>query len=216
MKAEVKIITCPKCGSKQEFTVYPTLNASSNPGLKEKFLDGDLTTLACESCGFSGSVEYPMLYHDLEKMFSVYFFPGSNDRKANPGSVLPAHLVPEIEMRLVHTPDELREKIFIFRDNLDDRIVEVVKDNILREMEARKEENMPDVLYYAQDIFKCEGRSLIFVPKKDDEYLEPIKIPFETYEKIKMLTHGIWERPIDGYTSVDREWVSAAEPKEKA
>lgn len=187
--------------------MYPTLNASSNPGLKEKFLDGELTTLACEECGFSGTVEYPMLYHDLEKMFSVYFAPDSVDRKANLPNVLPAHLVPEMQMRLVHTTDELREKIFIFRDSLDDRLIEVVKDNILREMEARKDENFPDVLYYAQDIFKCEGRSLIFVPKKGEEYLEPIKIPFETYEKIKMLMHGIWERSVEGYTVVDREWV---------
>ncbi len=210
MKPVVKIITCPKCGEKQNFTMYPSINASSNPGLSEKFLDGNLTVLTCEACGFSGVVEYPMLYHDLEKKFSVYFAPDADTRTAELPNVLPAHLLPDIRMRLVHTQDDLREKIFIFRDCLDDRIVETVKDSILREMQARKEENMPDLLFYAQDMFQCEGRSLIFVPKRGTEYLEPIKIPFDTYEKIKMLMHGIWERQVSGYTVVDRVWIQSA------
>jgi hypothetical protein len=110
-------------------------------------------------------------------------------------------------MRLVHTQDDMREKIFIFRDKLDDRIIELVKDSILREMEAKKEKIIPDALYYAEDRFACEGRSLIFVPRLGTEYLDPIKIPFETYEKIKMLMHGIWERTVEGYTVVDKEWI---------
>ena len=216
MKPVVKTITCPKCGEKQNFTMYPSINASSDPGLAEKYLDGNLTTLTCEGCGFSGVVEYPMLYHDLGKKFSIFFAPDKTDREAKLPNVLPAHLLPEMRLRLVHNADDLREKIFIFRDLLDDRIVETVKDSILREMDARHEEKMPDALYYAQDMFGCEGRSLIFVPKKGEEYLEPIKIPFETYENIKMLMHGIWERPVEGYTVVDKLWVQSAAKKEQA
>lgn len=214
MKPVVKIITCPKCGEKQSFTMYPSLNASANPGLAEKFLEGSLTMLTCESCGFSGAVEYPMLYHDLEKKFSVFFAPDREDRVAELPNVLPAHLLPEMRLRLVHSQDDLREKIFIFRDCLDDRVVETVKDSVLREMQARKEENLPDTLFYAQDMFQCEGRSLIFVPKRGSAYLEPLRIPFATYEKIQMLMHGIWERQVNGYAVVDRTWVqSAAEVK---
>ena len=110
-------------------------------------------------------------------------------------------------MRLVHTQDDLREKIFIFRDKLDDRLVEVVKDSILREMEAKKEKIQPDALYYAEDRFACEGRSLIFVPRKGEEYLDPIKIPFTTYENIGKMMSGIWEREVEGYAVVDNEWV---------
>ena len=56
-------------------------------------------------------------------------------------------------------------------------------------------------------MFECEGRSLIFVPRLGTEYLDPIKVPFATYEKIKMLMHGIWERPVAGYTVIDKEWI---------
>ncbi|MDO5844227.1 MAG: CpXC domain-containing protein [Methanocorpusculum sp.] len=210
MKPEVKIITCPKCGAKTEFTMYPSFTASSNHDLREKFLDGSLTTLTCSSCGFSGAVEYPMLYHDLDDKFSIYFKPDTAERSVNLPNVLPAHLLGDMRLRLVHNQDDFREKIYIFRDKLDDRIIEVVKDAILREMEAKKEENIPDALYYAQDSFACEGRSLIFVPRKGREYRDPIKIPFETYEKIKMLMHGIWERSVsEGYTVVDKEWIKA-------
>ena len=138
MKPVVKTITCPKCGEKQNFTMYPSINASSDPGLAEKYLDGNLTTLTCEGCGFSGVVEYPMLYHDLGKKFSIFFAPDKTDREAKLPNVLPAHLLPEMRLRLVHNADDLREKIFIFRDLLDDRIVETVKDSILREMDARQ------------------------------------------------------------------------------
>ena len=207
MKSEVKIITCPKCGSKQEFSLYRSINAS-NPELREKFLEGSLTTLICDHCGFSGAVEYPFLYHDLNENFSLFFDPDSDSRHTDLPNVLPAHVVSEIRMRLVHTQDEMREKIFIFRDKLDDRIIELVKDSILREMEAKKEKIIPETLYYAEDRFGCEGRSLIFVPRLGTEYLDPIKVPFETYEKVKMLMHGIWERPVTGYSVVDKEWVS--------
>jgi hypothetical protein len=76
-------------------------------------------------------------------------------------------------------------------------------------MDLRHEEKMPDDLYYAQDIFSCGDRSLVFVPKKGKEYLRPIKIPFDTYEKIKTLMHDIWERPVEDYTVVDRLWVKS-------
>ncbi len=206
MKPENKTITCPKCGAKQTFTLFPSINAS-NHELREKFLEGNLTTLVCEHCGFSGVVEYPMLYHDLEEKFSLFFQPDSDERVAQLPNVLPAHLLGDMRLRLVHTQDDMREKIYLFRDKLDDRIIEVVKDNILREMEAKKEEKIPDALYYAEDRFACEGRSLIFVPRKGTEYMEPIKIPFETYEKIKKITSSIWERKIEGYTVVDKEWI---------
>ncbi|MDO5845906.1 MAG: CpXC domain-containing protein [Methanocorpusculum sp.] len=206
MKPEVKIITCPKCGAKQHFTLFPSINAS-NTELREKFLDGTLTTLVCSECGFSGVVEYPMLYHDLDEKFSLFFQPDSADRTASLPNVLPAHLLGDMRLRLVHTQDDFREKIFIFRDKLDDRIVEVVKDSILREMEAKKEKVLPEALYYAEDRFACEGRSLIFVPRLGTEYLDPVKIPFDTYEKIKMMMSGIWDRKVEGYTAVDSVWI---------
>jgi hypothetical protein len=207
MKPVIKTIICPKCGEKHNFTMYPSINASLDPDLAERYLDGNLTTLTCEKCEFSGIVEYPMLYHDIDKKCSFFFAPDKTDRKVKLSNVLPAHLLPEMRLRLVHTTDELREKIFIFRDRLDDRIIETVKDSILREMNIRREEKIPDALYYAQDIFSCGDRSLIFIPKRGEEYLGPIKIPFDTYEKIDMLMHDIWERPVEGYTVVDRLWV---------
>ena len=157
------------------------------PDLREKFLDGSLMTLTCSGCGFSGVVEYPLLYHDIDENFAVFFDPESDARTAEVPHRLPAHLEGQIRMRLVHTQDDFREKIYIFRDKLDDRIVELVKDAILREMDAKKEKVVPDALYYAEDRFACEGRSLIFVPRRGTEYLEPIKIPFTTYENIKKM-----------------------------
>ena len=206
MKSETKTITCPRCGTKQEFTLFPVINGS-NHDLREKFLDGSLMTLTCSGCGFSGVVEYPLLYHDIDENFAVFFDPESDARTAEVPHRLPAHIEGQIRMRLVHTQDDFREKIYIFRDKLDDRIVELVKDAILREMDAKKEKVVPDALYYAEDRFACEGRSLIFVPRKGTEYLEPIKIPFTTYENIKKMMSSIWEYPVSGYTVVDKEWI---------
>jgi hypothetical protein len=210
MKPVVKIIICPKCGEKQNFIMYPSVNASLDPDLAGKYLNGDLSVLTCDVCGFSGVVEYPILYYDLDKEFLIFFAPDGTDHEVALPNVLPAHVLSGMRLRLVHNSDDLREKIFIFRDGLDDRIVETVKDSILREMGVRHEEKMPDYLYYAQDMFDCKNRFLIFVPKKDGKYLEPIKIPFGTYEKIKMLMRGIWERSIEGYSVVDRLWVQSA------
>lgn len=207
MKPEAKMITCPKCGMKQEFTLFPTINAA-NQDMREKFLDGSLMTLTCSNCGFSGIVEYPLVYYDISEKFSLYFNPDSLVQTADITHMIPSHMEKEFKLRRVYTQDDLREKIYIFRDKLDDRIIELVKDAILHEMEVKKEKIVPEALFYAEDRFGCEGRSLIFVPRKNKEYLEPIKIPFTTYENIKKMMSRIWNRETKGYTLVDRSWIN--------
>ncbi|HJJ55475.1 MAG TPA: CpXC domain-containing protein [Methanocorpusculum sp.] len=212
MKSVLKTISCPKCGSKQEFTMYTSINAATDKELSDKYLSGELTTLKCQHCGFTGIVEYPLLYHDLNKKFSIFFSPDKDTRSEPlPKDVLPHHLVSSMRFRLVHHSEDFREKIFIFRDSLDDRIIETVKDSIIREMKARSESVVPTALYYAQDMFECSDRSLIFVPKSDGNYLDPIKVPFSTYTQIKTIMSSIWDRDVgtDGYCVVDNLWVQS-------
>ena len=67
-------IACPECDLEQLFSVYNSVNVSLNPDYKEKLINGELTILTCDACGYQVEMVYPMLYHDMENKLMIYFF----------------------------------------------------------------------------------------------------------------------------------------------
>jgi len=120
------------CGNTQPFTVWGSVNASLDPELKGKLLDGTLTLFKCEKCGDSGQVPYELMYHDMEQ--KVMFLVGEAGPDMSLLSLGPAvaKLQGGYTYRLVDCYSELIEKILIWDAGLDDRTVEVFKELFLR------------------------------------------------------------------------------------
>jgi hypothetical protein len=68
-------ITCPKCGAKYAAQVFSIIDVQMEPRLKSLLLRGGLNTVTCPSCGAPGRVSAPLLYHDPQKEFLLFFIP---------------------------------------------------------------------------------------------------------------------------------------------
>ena len=68
-------ITCPKCGTKYVAQVQSIIDVGQDPQLKSVLLRGRLNTVICPSCGTTGVVSAPLLYHDPQKELLLLFIP---------------------------------------------------------------------------------------------------------------------------------------------
>ncbi len=131
-------VTCRKCGEESDFVVWQSLNATLNPEAKEKLMTGELFQHQCPKCGTIANVVYDLLYHDMENQTMIQLaadrdiplrqyidvFNSFTEQEIAPG--LPK-MGDDYRLRIVRTQNELREKVYIFDQGLDDRVVEVMK-----------------------------------------------------------------------------------------
>ncbi|MBR4748511.1 MAG: CpXC domain-containing protein [Abditibacteriota bacterium] len=128
--SEEVTVTCPKCGKTGSFTLWTSLNIAADlyPEKKAQVLDGSLFQYPCPQCGKKTWAEYRMLYNHNEDKVMVYAEPDYS----------PAHqpMIQELMdtltadgyvVRVVPNINSLREKVLIFDDGLDDRIIEINK-----------------------------------------------------------------------------------------
>jgi len=68
-------ITCPRCGTPFTARVHDIVDVGREPGLKQALLQGQLNVATCPSCGQSGLLALPFLYHDPDKDQLLVFLP---------------------------------------------------------------------------------------------------------------------------------------------
>lgn len=149
-------VTCPQCGNAGEFTTWQSLNVDLNPEEKEKLLSGELTKFTCPSCGHSAEVAYPLLYHDMRRQLMIYLVYGG-DTKDIEGLPM-GKLMHGYRFRRVGSRNELLEKVRIFEADFDDRLMELFKLMLRRQMEAPDEEP----LFFSGREVREDGKDLLF------------------------------------------------------
>ena len=128
-------ITCPQCAHVGKAIMWKSLNGMLDPEAKAQLLDGSLFMYLCDNCKHSFSLNYPILYNDMVNNVMIYYVLSEKD-------------VPEVEAVLVETEgmkvelgagnfkpqyrivtsqNALREKAIVFEQQLDDRLVEIMK-----------------------------------------------------------------------------------------
>lgn len=129
---EKGMYVCDHCHSTNEFDVTEYVNAQRNPQLKEKLIEGKLFLQRCPKCGSENIVVSSMLYEDDDLHYLVEMVPAgdtktgkhlerkylSQDAQDNAG---------RYQKRVVHEPNDLLEKIAVFEEGLDDRVIEIMK-----------------------------------------------------------------------------------------
>ncbi len=128
----VEKIKCPDCGQEVEMTIWDSLNADLDPQAKEKLIDGTLFLFQCPKCGHESMIAYSILYHDMKNKVMVYCVPPEDveftiKQLAEIEQNLPAGVTSGYTTRVVYNHNDLREKAIIFDNQLDDRIIELVK-----------------------------------------------------------------------------------------
>lgn len=129
---EKGMYVCDHCHSTNEFDVTEYVNAQQNPQLKEKLIEGKLFLQHCHRCGSENIVVSSMLYEDDDLHYFVEMVPAgdtetgkklerkylSKETQKNAGAY---------QKRVVHEPNDLLEKIAVFEEGLDDRVIEIMK-----------------------------------------------------------------------------------------
>lgn len=122
-------LTCPHCQHEQEFQIYPEINVSNEPALKNMIFNFELFKDTCESCENIIPVSYATIYHDFDQKFIVVLDPTRektltevNEELEKQFGSLDSYLI-----RLVHNPDDLKEKVQLRDAHYDDRLIEIIK-----------------------------------------------------------------------------------------
>ncbi len=137
-------VTCPVCKKESEFAVWQSLNAQLDPEAVPQLLDGSLFRFTCPHCQNTATVEYDLLYHDMNNQAMIYYTQPMS-RSSVREQLLQAEdaVTPNLsghKKRIVTSREDLAEKIMIFSQGLDDRGVELVKLTVL----ARVRELIPN------------------------------------------------------------------------
>ena len=200
-------IPCPHCGASQDFSFYEIVNVQENPELKSRVLDGSIFDLKCKQCHQSSRVGYPMLYHDPQRR-GMFIMTDEDEADhvlglvdfLTSGGLLPRDM--NIRLRAVHQPPELAEKVTLLEHDLDDRVIELMK-NELREAYRRlrhREAGMISVI---------EGDPLCFaVMPSPDAMPELVPVQKEHYKELLQQNEPFFSLDPADNLFVDEQWVT--------
>lgn len=153
-------VKCPKCSQMSDITVWSSITVKDSPDLKSDLLSGKINMFKCPSCENMALMPHPMLYHDEEKRLMISFSP-TNDpilkeqmfQNVKESSSKSGELekLEGYNLRFITEYNELLEKVLIFDNELNDKVIEVIKLMIL-----------------SQDVDKSEQRNCRFGKICDD------------------------------------------------
>ena len=132
-------ITCPGCGKEHDFEMWNSLNTMLDPDMKEKLLSKEMFQFICPDCGYTANVDYGFLYHQMEDRIMIYYIQDEDEIektiKMITGEAYDLFELSEALQkakreylyRIVLSQNDLLEKIHIFDNRRDDRMIEIMK-----------------------------------------------------------------------------------------
>lgn len=138
MKSILIELQCPHCGSKKHVKSESFINPMFEPELKQAILEDTFFVHKCHVCHQLIHYQHPLLYHDNKNHYILYLMEENQE--------INLQYEKQIIKRVIRTVNELKEKIKIFDDHLDDRIIELLKVKLLRQY--KKNNQMISSLQY--------------------------------------------------------------------
>lgn len=129
-------ITCPKCKREVDINVWTKIELPYDAEQREQVLRNMLFKVGCETCKETFTIAYKCQYNDMERRFLLWVAPAMDEKTQNEIAAYNHRLTVDNTLRLaqggyryriVRSDNELREKVIIFEDGLDDRFVETMK-----------------------------------------------------------------------------------------
>ncbi|MBQ9984108.1 MAG: CpXC domain-containing protein [Lachnospiraceae bacterium] len=127
---------CFQCGKDLELEIFPKMEIPYDLPLRDRALQNTLFKLTCPECNGIFNVAYESQYNDMERKYLLWVVPKLDDGARQRLDAYNQRLQTDSTLRLaqggyryriVCNGNELREKIIIFDEGLDDRYVEMLK-----------------------------------------------------------------------------------------
>ncbi len=129
-------VKCPKCGQMSDITVWSSITVNDSPDLKDDLLHGRINIFRCPSCSQTGLMPHPLLYSDAARKLMISFSPSNEpavkqklfeDIQAASKKSGELDRLEGYNLRFVTDYNELLEKILIFDNDFNDKVIEVIK-----------------------------------------------------------------------------------------
>ncbi|MBR5559028.1 MAG: CpXC domain-containing protein [Oscillospiraceae bacterium] len=160
-------ITCSKCRKDYEATVYQTVDTALHENVAKDIITWELFRQTCPHCGNTVTLNYPLLYHDLQRKAVVWVAPVEPGREAKLAEMRKNMALPDHTTRLVAGLDQLREKVSALETGRDDRVLELLKWSLVQNLQKQMPDfKLREVLYLYLDgeegfhFYSTDGRYL--------------------------------------------------------
>lgn len=152
-------IKCPKCNSKNRFKVNDELDSTKIMDIVNR----EIFHLSCKNCHQDIYVEYP--FKISNDNFVIYYTPTKKEEIQDTYHEY---------MRICDTFDDLKEKLLIYNDNLNDIIVEFIKTFLLNQMDRELKDSSTELRYNGID-----GDNILFSIIDKDKIIGCNKVFYE-------------------------------------
>ena len=147
-------VYCPICKHEHQVPTVCVVDVSRDGELKRKYEDGELFRFDCPDCGYRMKLGYSYMYQDSGIREFIYL---SQEQPMEDGYMMDqiiknatAMVEGKMEdsiLRIVFSENDLQEKVRIFENGLDDRIIELCKGITLSQFPATEELFVTDIHY---------------------------------------------------------------------
>lgn len=130
---------CPKCKTKNRIKIYSSVSREEI----KKVIDKSIFTHECKKCQEKVSVEYPLKV--IGNNYTIFYTPSQNETIND---------CPSQINRVCDTYADLKEKILILEDNLNDILIEEIKNQIknnLDILDIKKSGDIERIRYNSRD-----------------------------------------------------------------
>ncbi len=143
MKAILVGVTCKHCMYQTHKRSETLIMAEFEPQLREQLLNQTYFQIRCPQCGRLLHFQHPLCYVDKKHKF-VILMKAREDITEKDLQLFNDRL--DMRKRLVFHFQEIAEKIRIFEQGLDDRVIEKIKNNLYQ-----RYENVKKIEFYDKD-----------------------------------------------------------------
>ncbi|MCD8366415.1 MAG: CpXC domain-containing protein [Clostridiales bacterium] len=147
-------LTCPICKKDHEVPIWRKIDVQKQPEAKQALLEGTFFDFSCPDCGYASRLHYGSLYVDAALRELIYIS-GKADEAVADSERAAAQLAQDVPfyhrgdslLRIVPSAENLKEKLLIFENGLDDRLVEMCKGVALSQFPGEEDYYVTDIHY---------------------------------------------------------------------
>ncbi len=203
-----KEVICHHCKLKSKAIMYPRININKDMYLKEQILDNSLFLWQCPYCHHKAILEYPLLYHDMDKQLMVYLLPNNTRGYVSDNKLQYRYNTLNIlTKRVVSTLDELKEKILIFDSELNDMYLEITKFSMLDTIEKKMLSDVKKSYFCFFDENIPSLSFTFFLADRQEPYVQNVKV--SAYEKAADIVDEYLAKTNiqQGFLKIDKNWA---------
>jgi hypothetical protein len=198
---ETQTLPCPACGETLSFEVAHSVLADRRPDLRAAILSGRFQADACESCGAHFRREPDLNYLDIGRAQWILVRPAAEvvnwpDLEAQAlgifelgyGVLAPApaqEIGRGLLVRVAFGWPALREKLLAREAVLDDVVLECLKLNLIRTLDAPALGDTVELRLAAAD---ADGLSFVWIDADGETPIETMRVPREAYDQLAAAT----------------------------